>query len=119
MKKLLFIACIVSSLISAVIGQCNIYPLVFGSNKGATNITVVEFNPRYKQLWLGGATYDDNLAGNAGLNGGMNEYVPYIAKYNYYERKYQWAFSFPTLVGDQIINIAVHPDGNFIAAHTY
>jgi hypothetical protein len=30
----------------------------------------------------------------------MNEYVPYIAKYNYNERKYQWAFSFPTLVGD-------------------
>jgi hypothetical protein len=27
--------------------------------------------------------------------------------------------SFPTLIGDFIVNIAIQPDGKFIAAHTY
>jgi hypothetical protein len=78
---------------------------MFGSTLGNTNITVIEFSQ--KQLWIGGATYDDKLAGGAGLSGGINEYVPYVAKYNFADRNLQWARSIPTLIGDFIVNMAV------------
>jgi hypothetical protein len=45
--------------------------------------------------------------------------VPYVAKYNFGDRNYAWAISIPSLIGDFIVNIAVQPDGKFIAAHTY
>jgi hypothetical protein len=45
--------------------------------------------------------------------------VPYVALYNFADRKNQWAISFPTLIGDFIVNIAIQPNGKFIAAHTY
>jgi hypothetical protein len=92
---------------------------MFGSTLGNTNITVIEFSTMQKQLWIGGATYDDNFAGGAGLGGGINEYVPYIAKYNFADRNFQWARSIPNLIGDFIVNMAVQPDGKYIAAHTY
>ncbi len=58
------------------------YPLIIGTKNADTNITVVEINSNTKHIWLGGATYDGNLAGVT-LNGAINEYVPYIAKYEF------------------------------------
>jgi hypothetical protein len=84
-----------------------------------TNITVIEYSIAQKQLWVGGATYDDKLAGGAGLGGGVDQYVPYVAKYNFADRNFLWGRSFPGLIGDYIVNMAVQPDGKYIAAHTY
>ena len=71
MIKLMIIACTIYILIPATIGYCNLFPLIFGSINAATNITVVEFSAAEKQLWVGGATYDDKFAGGAGLSGGI------------------------------------------------
>ncbi len=79
MRKLPLVACIISALLSTVFGQCNQYPLMFGSIKGDTNITVVEYSVKQEQLWVGGATYDDSFAGGASLQGGVFDFVPYVA----------------------------------------
>ena len=91
MKHFMLIAYILSLNLPNTKGQCNTFPIIFGSSNGDTNITVIEYSSVQSQIWVGGAVYDDKFAPGAGLSGGINDYIPYIAKYNFGDRKFLWA----------------------------